>query len=218
MDRIQLKMKTETKGKIRVMVVEDHILIRMGLMTVSEIAPDISIVAQVEEGEDAVETFRTQKPDVVIMDLRLPGMSGIETINALRKEFGDVPILVLSSYSSDGDISRAIQASASGYLLKDMPIARLVEGIRAVHAGQQYFPIEIANRLPEQLRQSKLTPREFRVLQMIANGKSNKEIGNELGIVEGTVKVHVTNILNKLHAADRTQAVTTAIKRGILNM
>jgi DNA-binding NarL/FixJ family response regulator len=99
-----------------------------------------------------------------------------------------------------------------------MPATRLVEGIRAVHAGQQYFPIEIANRLPEQLRQSKLTPRELRVLQMISNGKSNKEIGNELGIVEGTVKVHVTNILNKLHAADRTQAVTTAIKKGILNM
>jgi DNA-binding NarL/FixJ family response regulator len=209
-------MKNETK--IRVMIVEDHILIRMGLMTVSEIAPDIKIVAQVEDGEDAVGAFRANKPDVVIVDLRLPGMDGIETINALRTEFGDVPILVLSSYSSDGDISRAIQASASGYLLKDMPITRLVEGIRAVHAGQQYFPIEIANRLPEQLRQSKLTPRELRVLQLIADGKSNKEIGNGLGIVEGTVKAHVTNIMNKLHAADRTQAVTTAIKKGILNM
>lgn len=211
-------MKTETKPKIRVMVVEDHILIRMGLMTMSEIEPDISIVAQLENGEDAVEAFRRHRPDVVIVDLRLPGMDGIQTISALRKEFGDVPILVLSSYSSDGDISRAILASASGYLLKDMPVTRLVEGIRAVHGGQQYFPSEIANRLPEQLRQSKLTPRELRVLQMVAGGKSNKEIGNELGIVEGTVKVHVTNILSKLHAADRTQAATIAIKRGILNV
>jgi DNA-binding NarL/FixJ family response regulator len=211
-------MKTEAKAKIRVMVVEDHILIRMGLMTMTEIEPDISIVAQVENGEDAVCAYREHRPDVAIVDLRLPGMDGIQTINALRKEFGDVPILVLSSYSSDGDISRAIQASASGYLLKDMPVTRLVEGIRAVHAGQQYFPSEIANRLPEQLRQSKLTPRELRVLQMIAGGKSNKEIGNELGIVEGTVKVHVTSILNKLHAADRTQAATTAIKKGILNV
>lgn len=211
-------MKTETKPKIRVMVVEDHILIRMGLMTMSEIEPDISIVAQLENGEDAVEAFRRHRPDVVIVDLRLPGMDGIQTISALRKEFGDVPILVLSSYSSDGDISRAILASASGYLLKDMPVTRLVEGIRAVHSGQQYFPSEIANRLPEQLRQSKLTPRELRVLQMVAGGKSNKEIGNELGIVEGTVKVHVTNILSKLHAADRTQAATIAIKRGILNV
>jgi len=211
-------MKTETREKIRVMVVEDHILIRMGLMTISEIEPDITIVAQAEDGEEAAAMFRKHRPNVVIMDLRLPGMSGIETIAALRKEFGDIPILVLSSYSSDGDISRAIQASASGYLLKDMPIKRLVEAIRAVHAGQQYFPAEIASRLPEQLRQSKLTPRELRVLQKIAEGKSNKEVGNELGIVEGTVKIHVTNILNKLHAADRTQAVTTAIKRGLLDL
>jgi DNA-binding NarL/FixJ family response regulator len=200
------------------MVVEDHILIRMGLMTISEIEPDITIVAQAEDGEEAVAMFRKHRPNVVIMDLRLPGMSGIETIAALRKEFGDIPILVLSSYSSDGDISRAIQASASGYMLKDMPLKQLVEAIRAVHAGQQYFPAEIASRLPEQLRQSKLTPRELRVLQMIAEGKSNKEIGNELGIVEGTVKVHVTNILNKLHVADRTQAVTTAIKRGLFDV
>lgn len=200
------------------MVVEDHILIRMGLMTVSELEPDISIVAQIEDGEEAVDTFRKHRPDVVIMDLRLPGMDGIETINSLRKEFGDVPIVVLSSYNSDADISRAIHACASGYLLKDMPVTRLVEAIRAVHTGQQYFPAEIASRLPEQLRQSKLTPRELRVLQMIADGKSNKEIGNALGIVEGTVKVHVTNLLNKLHAVDRTQAVTTAIKRGILDV
>jgi DNA-binding NarL/FixJ family response regulator len=211
-------MEIETKEKIRVMVVEDHILIRMGLKTVSEIEPDISIVAQIEDGEDAVETFRKHRPNVVIVDLRLPGMDGIETINSLREEFGDIPILILSSYSSDADISRAIQSCASGYLLKDMPITRLVEAIRAVHAGQQYFPAEIASRLPEQLRQSKLTPRELRVLQMIAEGKSNKEIGNALGIVEGTVKVHVTNLLNKLHAVDRTQAVTTAIKRGILDV
>ena len=211
-------MKTKTQEKIRVMVVEDHILIRMGLMTVSEIEPDITIVAQAEDGEEAVELFRKHRPDVVIMDLRLPGMDGIETIAALRKEFGDVPIVVLSSYSSDGDISRAIQASASGYLLKDMPVTQLVEAIHAVHAGQQYFPAEIAARLPDQLRQSKLTPRELRVLQLIAEGKSNKEVGNALGIVEGTVKVHVANILNKLDAADRTQAVTTAIKRGILNL
>jgi DNA-binding NarL/FixJ family response regulator len=211
-------MNTGLRKKIRVMVVEDHFLIRMGLVTVSEIEPDIDIVAEIEDGEEAVETFRKHRPDVVIMDLRLPGMDGIATIAALRKEFGDVPILVLSSYNSEGDISRAIQASASGYLSKDMPMSRLVEAIRIVHAGQQYFPAEIANRLPEQLRQSKLTPREFRVLQMIGEGKSNKEIGAALGIVEGTVKIHVTNILGKLQAADRTQAVTIAIKRGILDL
>src|SRR5262249_26438190 len=114
--------------------------------------------------------------------------------------------------------SRAIQAQASGYLLKDMPLPRLVEAIRAVHMGQQYFPPEIANRLPEQLRQPKLTSRELGVLRMIADGRSNKEIGDALGIVEGTVKIHVTNLFNKLNAADRTQAVTTAVKRGLLNL
>lgn len=206
------------KQNIHVMVVEDHILIRMGLRTLSEIEPDIKIVAQVEDGESAIEAFRKHRPDVVVVDLRLPGMDGVQTIEALRKEFGRVSVLILSSYKTDADITRAIQAEASGYLLKDMPLPRLVEAIRAVHAGQQYFPAEIASRLPEQLRQSKLTARELDVLQMIADGRSNKEIGDALGIVEGTVKVHVTNLLTKLHAADRTQAVTIGLKRGLLTL
>jgi DNA-binding NarL/FixJ family response regulator len=205
------------KQSIRLMVVEDHILVRMGLRMLSEIEPDIQIVAQVEDGEAAIEAFRQHRPDVVIVDLRLPRMDGVHTIEALRREFGPMPILVLSSYKTDEDISRAIQAQASGYLLKDMPLPRLVEAIRSVHAGQQYFPAEIASRLPEQLRQPKLSSRELAVLQMIADGRSNKEIADGLGIVEGTVKGHVTNLLVKLHAADRTQAVTIAVKRGLLN-
>jgi DNA-binding NarL/FixJ family response regulator len=190
----------------------------MGLMTLSDIEPDIKIVAQVEDGESAMEAFRKHLPDVVIVDLRLPGIDGVETIERLRKEFGPVRVLVLSSYRTDMDITRAIQAQASGYLLKDMPLPRLVEAIRTVHAGQQYFPPEIASRLPEQLRQPKLTPRELGVLRMIADGRSNKEIGDALGIVEGTVKIHVTNLLEKLGAADRTQAVTTAVKRGLIKL
>lgn len=207
-----------SKQKIRVLVVDDHVLIRMGLKRISEIEPDIKIVAQVEDGESAVEAFREHRPDVVIVDLRLSGMDGIQTTQALHKEFGPVPILVLSNYQTDEDISRAIQAEASGYLLKDMPLPRLIEAIRAVHAGQHYFPPEISSRLPEQLRQAKLTPRELGVLQMIADGRSNKEIGDALGIVEGTVKVHVTNLLTKLQVADRTQAVTVALKRGLLKL
>jgi DNA-binding NarL/FixJ family response regulator len=204
--------------KIRVMVVEDHILVRLGLKTVSEIDPDITIVAQVEDGESAIQAYRQHRPDVLIIDLRLPGMDGIETLEGLRKEFGDVTALVLSSYSSDTDISRVVQASASGYLLKDMPVTRLIEAIRAVHSGQDYFPPEIASRIAEQMRFAKiqLTRREQLVLKMIAEGRSNKEIGHALGIVEGTVKVHVTNLMHKLNALDRTQAVMIGIKRGLL--
>jgi DNA-binding NarL/FixJ family response regulator len=206
------------KKKIRIMLVEDHILIRMGLVTASQLEPDIELVAEVEEGEEAVECFRTHRPDMVIMDLRLPGMDGIQTINALRHEFGPVVVLVLSTYAADDDVYRAIQAGASGYLLKDMPLKILVEAIRSVHAGHNYFPPGISDRLAERLRQAVPTDRELIVLQKIAKGMSNKEIGSELGITEGTVKAHVTNILSKLHAADRTQAVTTAIKRGIIHI
>jgi DNA-binding NarL/FixJ family response regulator len=211
-------MHAKTKTKIRVLIVEDHILIRMGLVTASQIEPDIAVVAEAEDGEEAIASFRKHQPDVVIMDLRLPGRSGIETMLALHREFGPVPVLVLTTYGADEDIYRAVQAGASGYVLKDMPLKRVVEAIRALHAGRQYFPTEIASRLAERLRQSILTPREFDVLQMIAEGRSNKEIGSALGIVEGTVKIHVTNIINKLGAVDRTQAVTTAIKRGILEL
>jgi DNA-binding NarL/FixJ family response regulator len=211
-------MINRTKKKIRIMLVEDHILIRMGLVTASQLEPDIELVAEVEEGEEAVECFRTHRPDLVIMDLRLPGMDGIQTITALRQAFGPVLVLVLSTYAADDDVYRAIQAGASGYLLKDMPLKILVEAIRSVHAGHNYFPPAISDRLAERFRQAVPTDRELLVLQKIAKGMSNKEIGSELGITEGTVKAHVTNILSKLHAADRTQAVTTAIKRGIIHI
>lgn len=211
-------MTIKAKKKIRVMLVEDHILIRMGLVTASQLEPDIELVAEVEEGEEAVECYRTHRPDIVIMDLRLPGMDGIQTITALRQEFGPVVVLVLSTYAADDDVYRAIQAGASGYVLKDMPLKSVVEAIRAVHGGQSYFPPGISDRLAERLRQAVPTDRELLVLQKIAKGMSNKEIGSELGITEGTVKAHVTNILAKLHAADRTQAVTTAIKRGIIHI
>ena len=211
-------MSTKAKKKIRIMLVEDHILIRMGLVTASQLEPDIELVADVEVGEEAVECYRTHRPDVVIMDLRLPGMDGIQTITALRQEFGSVVVLVMSTYAVDDDVYRAIQVGASGYILKDMPLKSLVEAIRAVNAGQSYFPPGISDRLAERLRQAVPTDRELLVLQKIAKGMSNKEIGSELGITEGTVKAHVTNILSKLHAADRTQAVTTAIKRGMIHI
>ena len=209
---------SRAKHKIGVMVVEDHILIRMGLMAISEVEPDIAVVAHAEDGKEAVEAFRKHRPDVVLMDMRLPGMDGAATITKLREDFGDVRAIVLSTYGAEEDIYRAIQAGASGYLLKDMPITTLVEAIRAVHSGQQYFPPEISSRLATRIKKSMLSDRELGVLQMMATGKSNKEIGGALGIVEGTVKIHVANIFSKLNVIDRTQAVTTAIKRGIIHI
>jgi DNA-binding NarL/FixJ family response regulator len=210
---------SKSKNKIKVMLVEDHILIRMGLATVSQLEPDIEVVGQVEEGEDAVVCFRKCRPSVVIMDMRLPGeMDGIQAIAALRKEFGAVTVLVLSSQASDDDVYRAVQIGASGYLLKDMPLPMLVEAIRAVHAGRQFFPPGISERLADRLRQVVLTERELTVLKAIAKGMSNKEIGSAYNITEGTVKAHVTNILEKMQVADRTQAVTTALKRGMIHL
>ena len=211
-------MKNETAGKIKIMVVDDHMLIRMGLVTASKVERDIAVVAEVEDGEAALENFRKHRPDVVIMDLRMPGMDGIETIKSLRQEFAGAKILVLSTYGSEEDIYRAVQAGASGYLLKDMPLKRIVEAIRTIHSGLSYFPEEISSRIANRLNRPVLTAREVDVLQMVAKGKSNREIGDELGIVEGTVKAHITNIFAKLHAVDRTQAVTNAIKQGVLQI
>lgn len=200
------------------MLVEDAILIRMGLITVSQLHPDIELVGEVEEGEEAVACYRKCKPDIVLVDMRLPGINGAQVIQELRKEFGSVVALVLSSYASDDDVYRAVQAGAAGYLLKEMPLSVLIEAIRAVHAGEQYFPPAISARLAEQLRQAHLTERELTVLKAIAKGMSNKEIGSAHNITEATVKAHITNILDKLQVADRTQAVTTAIKRGLIQV
>jgi DNA-binding NarL/FixJ family response regulator len=212
-------MTTMTKSKIKVMLVEDHILIRMGMDTLAQLEPDIEIVGHVEEGEEAVACFGKCRPDVVIIDMRLPGeLDGAETITALRKEFSKVIVLVLSSYASDDDVYRAVRAGVSGYLLKDGHLPTLVEAIRAVHAGRQFFPPNISERLAENLRHAMLTERELTVLKSIAKGMSNKEIGSAFNITEGTVKSHITNILDKLQAADRTQALATAIKRGIIHI
>jgi two-component system, NarL family, response regulator len=203
--------------KIKIMLVEDHILIRMGLDSVSQLQRDIEVAGQAEAGEDAVACFRKCKPHVVIVDMRLPGeMDGVQTILALRKEFGPVAAIVLSSFASDDDVYRAVQAGASGYVLKDMPLQTLVEAIRAAHAGKKFFPPGISERLANRMVQTRLTERELTVLRAVAKGMSNKEIGSAYNISEGTVKAHITNILEKMEVADRTQAVTTAIKRGLI--
>ena len=199
------------------MLVEDHILMRMGLITATQVVPDMEVVAEVNNGDEVLESFRKAKPDVVLVDLRLPGMDGIQVIRALRKESAEIRIVVLSSYATGEDINQAMHYGASGYVLKSMSIKEVLEAVRVVHLGGQYIPREIASRLNQHLN-VQLSTREIEVLQLIAKGRSNKEIASELGIVEGTVKAHITNIFAKLSAVDRAQAVSIAIKNGILHL
>lgn len=208
---------TDSARKIRIMLVEDHVLVRMGLVTAANTEPDIEVVAEVEDGKQVLEVFRRQIVDVVVLDLRLPGIDGIEIIKALQRDCGRVRILVLSSYGGGDDISRAMQEGASGYIVKGMGLEHLLEGIRTIHAGGQYLPREIANRMKERIN-SELSDRELEVLSFIAKGKSNKEIATHLGIVEGTVKAHIANIFAKLGAVDRAQAMAIALKRQILQL
>jgi DNA-binding NarL/FixJ family response regulator len=212
-----MNLKTKSEAKIRLMLVEDHILMRLGLASATQIEEDMVVVAEAEDGRQALESFRKHRPDVVIVDLRLPGMSGLELIKALRSESRDVKMLVLTSYGGGDDVLQAIQNGAAGYVLKNMALERVLEAVRTVHSGGQYIPPEIAGRMGQCL-QAELSPREFEVLRQMSRGRSNKEIAVQLGIVEGTVKAHVTNIFSKLGAADRTQAITIAIKRQILQL
>ena len=203
--------------KIRILLVDDHAVIRMGLTTAVSDAADMNVVADVESGPDAIEAFRQHRPDVVVLDLRLQGMSGIETIHALREVFKTARILIFSSYATGEEIYRAMKAGAAGFVLKEMSLDRLLEAIRAVHQGAQYMPSEIAARVGERLL-AHLTPREIEVLHLLARGLSNKEIGAQLGVVEGTVKIHITSVFNKLGVSDRTQALIESIKRGIVQI
>jgi DNA-binding NarL/FixJ family response regulator len=209
-------MKKESK--IKIMVVEDHFLVRIGLVSATEVEPDMEVVAESDNGRQAIDLYRRKRPDVVIMDLRLPGMTGTETTRMLTREFPNARVLILSTFGGDEDIYQALQAGAWGYVMKDMPRPQLLEAIRTVHSGRRFIPPEIAVRLAERLPNSELTPRELDVLKLLAKGLLNKEIAASLAIAEGTVKVHVINILGKLQANDRTEAVTLALKRGIIHL
>ncbi len=203
--------------KIRILLVDDHAVIRMGLTTAASDAADMEVVAGVETGREAVEAFRRHRPDVVVLDLRLHGLGGIETMQALREEFKEVRILIFSSFAKGEEIFRAMKAGAAGFVLKDMPLERLLDAIRVVHRGEQYMPPEIAMRVGERLL-AQLSPREIDILHLLGRGRSNKEIAAQLGVVEGTVKIHITNIFSKLGVNDRTQALIEAVKRGIVQI
>lgn len=203
--------------KIKILLVDDHIVMRMGLVLATNSEPDMEVVAEAENGLEAVEAFRAHQPDVVVMDLRMPKQNGIETIRVLRDQFADSRVLVFSNYASGDDVYEALKAGASGFVVKEMALERLLEAIRKVHAGEQYIPPEISTRMNGRVL-SQLSTRELDVLRLVAKGLSNKEIGSELRVAEGTVKVHVKSILSKLGVSDRTQAIVTAVKRGIIQI
>lgn len=203
---------------IRILSVEDHPVFRQGLAAVIEAEPDMVLVAQAANGVEAIAEFRRHRPDLTLMDLRLPGTNGTDILIALRGEFPDARIIMLSSSDADGEIQRALRSGASGYVLKSMPQGELLSVIRSVHSGKRQVPVEVAAVLAEHLGEEGLTPRELEVLQLIRDGHKNKQIADQLSISENTVNFHIKNIVVKLGANDRTHAVTIAVRRGLLGL
>jgi two-component system NarL family response regulator len=204
--------------RMRILVVDDHPIVRDGFAAMLETEPDMTVVGEARSGEDSIELFRRVRPDVTLMDLRMPGMGGVEAIRAIRREFPDSRVIVLTTYDGDEDIYRALEAGAQAYLLKDMMCDEILAAIRAVHAGQRRIPAAVGTRLADRVTGMHLSDREQHVLELVATGKSNKEIATALQITEATVKGHMTNVLGKLGVTDRTQAVITALRRGIVHL
>jgi DNA-binding NarL/FixJ family response regulator len=204
--------------EIRILTVDDHALLRKGIRVLISAEPDMKLVAEASNGHEAIAEFKKHRPDITLMDLQMPEMSGIESIIAIRSGFPDARIIVLTTYPGDVQVLRALKAGARGYLLKGQVSKDLPEVIRAVHSGLKRIPPEVAMELAEHTAEDDLSPREIEVLRLIAAGNANREIGGKLGIAEETVKSHIANILAKLDANDRTHAVTTALKRGIIEL
>jgi DNA-binding NarL/FixJ family response regulator len=214
-----MTVKTLKKqDKIRVMLVDDHPAFRTGMAALIENESDLKVVAEAGDGQEAIRIYREKKPDVVLMDLRLPGMGGAEATMSIRKEFPDARVIVLTTFDTDEDIYRAIQSGAKSYLLKDTPNVELAKTIRAVFAGQHILPPKVANRLANRLQRADLSEIEMEVLQLLIKGRSNKEMSLSLSITEDTIKARLKTLFSKLKVHDRTEAAITAIRHGIVHL
>ncbi len=208
----------DSSPDIRIVLADDHSVVRMGLAALISTEPGMTVVGQAADGHEAVELYRRLKPDILLTDLLMPRLSGTEAVSAIRTEFPGARILVLSTSDGDDDIYRALQAGAAGYILKSSPGEELIPAIRAILRGEKWIPPEVARRLASRVMREELSPREIQALKELARGSSNREIAIALNITEHTAKAHLKNILAKLPARDRTEAVTVAIQRGIIHL
>lgn len=208
----------KAKTVIKLMVVDDHPAFRKGLAALIESEPDLSVVAETGDGLESVALYRNIRPDVVLMDLRLPGFSGVEAIQAIRKEFPDARVIVVTTYDTDEDVYRALQSGAKSYLLKDMFPEQIFDAIRAVYAGTSQLPSLVADRLDERLKRKELTQREMEVLELLVRGLSNKEIADHLALSEAAVKSRLKGLFHKLQVEDRAGAVISALQHGIVKL
>jgi DNA-binding NarL/FixJ family response regulator len=206
------------QSRIRVLSVDDHPLLREGIAAIVNSQQDMEIVSQASGGHEAIQQYREHRPDVTLMDLRLPDLSGIDALIAIRAEFPEARIIMLTTFEGDVEVHRALEAGAWGYLLKNMPPSTLLDAIRQVHAGKRRIASEVAAQLAEHMSDDSLTAREVEVLQQVAGGNRNRDIADLLRISEETVKVHVKHIMDKLGANDRTQAIAIAVRRGIIQL
>jgi two-component system, NarL family, response regulator len=203
---------------IRILIADDHPIVRQGLVSILEEEPDMDIVGEADNGKEAIALFRQHQPDIVLLDLRMPIMGGVEAITTIRTQYPDACIIMLTIYDTDEDIYQGLRAGAKAYLLKDTPCDEILEVIRAVCEGRRYIPLPISDKYIARLERQALSAREQEVLKQIATGKSNRDIGAFLGITEHTVKFHANNLLDKLGAIDRTQAVVIALRQGLLHL